>query len=57
MRFVDEALIQVKAGKGGNGCMSFRREKFIPRTAETAAMVRPFMQKRQIACTPFMISV
>ncbi len=31
MRFVDEALIQVKAGKGGNGCMSFRREKFIPR--------------------------
>lgn len=31
MHFVDEALIQVKAGKGGNGCMSFRREKFIPR--------------------------
>lgn len=31
MRFVDEALIQVRAGKGGNGCMSFRREKFIPR--------------------------
>ena len=31
MRFVDEALIQVQAGKGGNGCMSFRREKFIPR--------------------------
>lgn len=31
MRFVDEALIQVKAGKGGNGCISFRREKFIPR--------------------------
>ncbi len=31
MRFVDEASIQVKAGKGGNGAVSFRREKFIPR--------------------------
>ncbi len=30
MRFVDEAIIQVAAGNGGNGCMSFRREKFIP---------------------------
>lgn len=31
MKFVDEALIQVAAGKGGNGCMSFRREKYIPK--------------------------
>lgn len=31
MKFVDEAVITVEAGKGGNGCMSFRREKYIPR--------------------------
>ena len=29
MKFVDEVSIKVKAGDGGNGCMSFRREKFI----------------------------
>lgn len=29
MKFVDEAEVQVEAGKGGNGCMSFLREKFI----------------------------
>lgn len=29
MKFVDEAPIHVQAGKGGNGCLSFRREKFI----------------------------
>ncbi len=29
MKFVDEAPIMVQAGKGGNGCLSFRREKFI----------------------------
>lgn len=31
MKFVDEAVITVEAGKGGNGCMSFRREKYIPK--------------------------
>lgn len=31
MKFVDEATIRVEAGAGGNGALSFRREKFIPR--------------------------
>jgi len=31
MPFIDEAEITVKAGDGGNGCVSFRREKFIPK--------------------------
>jgi GTP-binding protein len=31
MKFVDEAIIRVSAGKGGNGCLSFRREKYVAR--------------------------
>lgn len=31
MKFVDEATITATAGNGGSGCMSFRREKYIPR--------------------------
>jgi len=30
MKFVDEATIRIEAGNGGNGCASFRREKYIP---------------------------
>jgi len=31
MKFIDEVTITVVAGKGGNGCVSFRREKYVPR--------------------------
>jgi len=30
MKFLDEAKIYIKSGDGGKGCVSFRREKFIP---------------------------
>ena len=27
--FVDEAILELQAGRGGNGCMAFRREKYV----------------------------
>jgi GTPase len=31
VKFIDEAIITVRSGDGGNGCLSFRREKYVPR--------------------------
>ena len=28
--FIDEVIIELQAGDGGNGCLSFRREKYVP---------------------------
>ena len=31
MKFLDEAKVYVRGGDGGNGCLAFRREKYVPR--------------------------
>ena len=31
MKFIDEVVITIQAGNGGHGCVSFRREKYIPK--------------------------
>ncbi|MBM4277523.1 MAG: GTPase ObgE, partial [Deltaproteobacteria bacterium] len=31
MKFVDQVRIRVMAGNGGNGCVSFRRERYVPK--------------------------
>ena len=44
MKFVDEALIKVEAGNGGAGCLSFRREKYIPNVGPMVVMVAAAVQ-------------
>ena len=41
MNFIDEALLEARAGNGGAGCTSFRREKFIPRGGPDGGDVPP----------------
>src|SRR6188474_372557 len=37
--FVDRVTIEVEAGRGGDGCMSFRREKYIPRGGHGGSVI------------------
>ena len=48
MRFIDEAIVTVKAGDGGNGIVSFRREKYVPKVVLMAVMAA-----KAVMCTWF----
>ena len=54
MKFLDEAKVYIRSGDGGNGCVSFRREKFIEfggPTAATAAAAATSWSRRSTAST------
>ena len=56
MQFIDEARIYIKAGDGGNGAVSFRREKFIDRGGPDgdphAGRCRRIDAPRSVAASP-----
>lgn len=47
--FIDQAKITLKAGNGGNGMVSFRREKYVPKGGQMAGM--------GVAAVPFTLSL
>ena len=49
MKFIDESLIRIEAGDGGNGCVSFRRENLFRKAVlmvGTVAMVAMYITSR-----------